>query len=105
MLRQPRTTFAVCLCAAVLMGCGGGGIPAPVSVTPPPPPAVKALLEDVARTGELGSGAEGVRTALTELKASNGPVAEELLKELDQLEKLSDPAKIKAKAKAMADKL
>lgn len=105
MRRTVRFSLGVYLCSAILVGCGGGGIPAPVAVTPPPPPAVKSLLEDVAKSGELGSGAEGIRTALTELKASNGPVAEELLKELDQLEKLNDPVKIKAKAKAMAGKL
>jgi hypothetical protein len=57
------------------------------------------MLEAVAQSGELGSGAETIREALTTQGAT------ELLKDLDELEKLSNPSQIKAKAKAMAEKL
>lgn len=101
MLRGPGSssclpTIALCL-SLFAIGCGGGAVSTPVE--PPPPPPAKAMLEAVAQTGELGSGAETIREALTTQGASD------LLKDLDELEKLSNPAQIKAKAKAMAEKL
>jgi Arc/MetJ-type ribon-helix-helix transcriptional regulator len=102
MMREFRKTAGIAVVALALVGCGGVKS---VPVSPPPPSPVKTMLEDVAKTGELGSGAEAIRTGLTEMKSSNAAVADELLKELDQLEKLQDPAKLKAKAKAMADKI
>lgn len=86
-----------------LLGCGGGV--SSTSVTPPPPPPAKAMLDEVATSGQLGSGASMIRDSLESLKASDAAKAEALLKELDELETMSDAAKIKAKAKAMADKL
>jgi hypothetical protein len=74
-------------------------------VTPPPPTPAKAMLTDVATSGELGSGAASIREALEALKKTDAAKGEELLKDLDDLEKTSNPAQIKAKAKAMADKL
>lgn len=91
-----------CLLVAGFAGCGG---PKKESVTPPPPTPAKALLSDVATTGELGSGASSIRDALTAMKATDGAKADELLKDLDELETMSDQTKLKAKAKAMADKL
>lgn len=86
-----------------LAGCGGSVESEPVQPASPPP--VKPMLEEIAASGEVGSGAETIREALTTLKASEGAKAEELLKDLDELEKLSDPSQIRQKAKAMADKL
>ncbi len=86
-----------------MLGCGGG-LKTEV-VTPPPPPAAKSLLEAVASSGELGSGAASIREALEKLKTTDAAKAETLLKDLDELEKTNAPAKIKEKAKAMAEKL
>lgn len=91
------------LTLALLAGCGNDVESVPVEA--PPPPAAKALLTDVANSGELGSGASLIRDSLEQLKTTDPAKAEPLLKELDELEGMSDPAKIKAKAKSMADKL
>jgi len=89
------------LVALVMVGCGGG--PAPIAVDPPATPAAaetaKSVLQTVADTGELGSGAEGLRTAIQEL---NKP---DLLADVDALESASDPEAAKAKAKEMLGKL
>jgi hypothetical protein len=90
------------LVVLVMVGCGDGG-PAPVAVQPPAQAtgsdAVKLILDGVASSGELGSGAEGLRTAV---KALNKP---ELLADVDALEGMTDPEAAKAKAKEMIGKL
>jgi hypothetical protein len=92
--------------ALVLMGFAAGcsNETAPVTVTPGPPP-VKAMLEDVAKTGELGSGMMEVESALNDMKATDPAKADKLLKEFAELQQASGPDEIKAKAKAMADQL
>ena len=97
--RYSATLLACCLVA----GCSSS-LPTE-QVTPPAPPAAKAQLSDVAASGELGSAASSIRESLEALKATDSAKAEELLKQLTELEGLADPAKIKAKAKAMADRL
>jgi hypothetical protein len=94
---------ALLLSSLVAAGCGGS-LPTQ-DVTPPAPPAAKAQLMDVANSGELGSAASSIRESLEALKATDSTKADELLKELTELEGLGDPNKIKAKAKSMADKL
>jgi hypothetical protein len=89
----------------LLTGCPGDPAVTSQSVTPAAPPAVKQMLEGVAQSGELGSGAQSIREELEKLKASDASKAEGLLKDLDALEKLTDPNQIKSSAKAMADKL
>jgi hypothetical protein len=93
-----RIVLLVALVA--VLGCGEEV----QSVTPPTaaPAAqgVKAMLLEIAETGELGSGAMELRENLQKVEG-----ADALLPELDSLESLTDPAQIKAKAKAMADKL
>lgn len=96
--------FFMSLSMIAIVGCGSANIP-DTAVTPPPAPPVKAMLDDVAKSGELGSGASLIREALEAMKATDAAKAEELLKEMTALEGLSDPAKIKAKAKAMSAKL
>ena len=95
---------AVLLLAAVT-GCGGGANIPEASVTPPPPSPVKAMLMDVANSGELGSGASLIREGLETMKATDPAKASVLLEELTALEGLEDPDEIKAKAQAMADQL
>ena len=88
--------------AAYLVGCG-----APAEqvekVAPAGPPPAKAMLEGVAASGELGSGAQEIRSALD--KESDPAKKEALLKDMDALEKAATPDEVKAKAKEMADKL
>jgi len=90
---------------AAMTGCGGGANIPEVSVTPPPPSPVKAMLMDVANTGELGSGASMIREGLEAMKATDPAKASVLLEELTVLEGLEDPAEIQAKAKSIADEL
>jgi hypothetical protein len=93
---------------AAIAGCGAKSFD---SVTVEPLPAVpaaqkaKTLLEEVAKTGELGSGAEEIKMTLEELKSADVAKGDELLKDMQQLEAARDPSAIKSKAKAMADKL
>lgn len=89
------------LTATVLLaGCGVNEVEEKVAPAGPPP--VKAMLEGVAQTGELGSGAMEIREGIEKL---DGPKAEELKNDLAELEKATTPEEVKAKAKAMADKL
>lgn len=87
---------------AFLLGCSNE--PAPVTQTPGPPP-VKAALEQIANTGEMGSGMMEVEQGLNELKKTDAAKADKLLKEYSELQLAKDPADVKAKAKAMADQL
>ena len=87
-----------------IAGCGPGQLPSE-TVTPVAPPAAKAQLTDVANSGELGSAASAIRESLEAMKATDSAKADELLNDLTALEGLTDPNQIKAKAKAMADKL
>lgn len=91
------------LCPLGLAGCGSPKI-TEEKVTPVAQDA-KKLLSAVAESGELGSGSMMIRAELEKLKSSNSSKAEELLKDLDELSKMSDPNQIKAKAQTMADKL
>jgi len=92
------------LLLAGAIGCGGANIPE-TAVTPLPPSPVKALLMDVANSGELGSTASTVRENLEAMKATDSVKADSLLNELTELEGLTDPDEIKAKASAMAEQL
>ncbi len=60
---------------------------------------------DVANSGELGSTASALRENLEAMKATDSVKADALLTELTELEGLSDPDEIKAKASAMAEQL
>lgn len=92
------------LLLAGAIGCGGANIPE-TPVTPSAPPPVKAVLMDVANSGELGSAASTIRENLETMKATDAVKADALLNELTELEGLTDPDEIKAKASAMAEQL
>lgn len=87
------------------LGCGGSDLPKPVSVTPTASPALKAMFEDLAQSGELGSGGEQIREELEKLKATDSAKGTELLADFEKLEKLADPEAVKAAAKKLAEKL
>lgn len=91
----------------VVAGCGEGIKSVPLN-TGAPPPAVdsaKAVLNDVANTGEMGSGMDSLKQSLEQIKQSDAAKGEALLTDLKALEGETDKEKIKAKAKEMANKL
>lgn len=91
---------------AVLVGCGSGTVgDTVIESTPAAAPPVKAMLEEVAESGQLGSGAMEIRDTLENMKAAGEPKAEELLSDMTKLEGAGSPDAIKKQAKAMADKL
>lgn len=90
-----------------LAGCGSGNAPdsnaADPSMAPPPP--VKTMLEDLARSGELGSGSESLRSELEKIKATDEAKGKALLADLDRIQKMQDPEQIKAAAQKLLEKL
>lgn len=96
------------LLVAAAVGCGSKSFES-ISVEPLPtvPPAQKAksMLESVASSGQLGSGAMELRTTLEELKKTDAAKGDLLLKDLQQLESTPEGAGMMAKAKEMAGKL
>jgi hypothetical protein len=101
--------IAVLLAASVLVvGCSGGTGPGPQKVTPPqvqPADAIRSALQSVAQSGQLGSEGLTIQENIEKLRATDSAKAEALAKDYQELEKLSDPAKVKAKAEEMLGKL
>ena len=92
------------LVALTLIGCGG---PTETTKKVTPPSAqeqIKMALQNVVDSGEIDSGLMTVRDKLAEMKATDAAKAEELLKDLDELEKTSGEA-AKTKATEMLGKL
>lgn len=87
-----------------MLGCGGHVATESVEVTPGPSP-VKLILEDVAKTGTFGSGMMEVQTELEAMKTTDAAKADKLLKQLEDLQKTTDPNQIKTKAKNLAAQL
>lgn len=105
-----RSWWLLIISVVVLTGCGGTGTP------PDLPNTEKALqvsgkdqlkqrLESVAQTGAGGSGLAGIREAIDAIKASDASLAEQLLKDMDALDKAQTPDQIKAIAGRMAVKI
>ena len=93
-----------------LVGCGGSSpvVPSKSSEAAQKLSGVdqiKERLKMIAETGSGGSAVSGMRAGLDEMKATNASLAADLLKDVEGLEKLQDPAKIKALASKMLDKL
>jgi hypothetical protein len=93
---------ALLLCVAV--GCGTS-TPSTEITPPPATDAIKMGLQSAAEQGVVDSGLVSVREELEKLKATDAAKAEDLLKDLAQLEKMSGADKIKSKAKDMIKKL
>jgi hypothetical protein len=83
-----------------LLGCSREPAPVPVTTTVSP---AKPVLEEISNTGQLGSGIMEVETAIEGMKKTDAAKAEKLSKELQDLRAETDEAKIKTKAKALAD--
>jgi outer membrane murein-binding lipoprotein Lpp len=98
------TSLAV-LGGLLIAGCGSGqqkmATPTEVKSTSASQ-SLKGWLDEVATTGELNSGVTLIPQMIDE---SAQPKAAELKKDLDDLNGLRDPAKIKAKAKEMSAKI
>ena len=96
----------VCMLAGVflLAGCGPGSEP-----VAPPDGGIKALIKgnlaNPAQTGQIGSETMAIEMDIKKLEAEDAALAATLTKDLAELKKASSPASVKAKAKAMADKL
>ncbi len=90
------------------LGCGGGNQLAPPPEGPPKS-AVSELREwvqGVAETGELDSFVEeGLPEAIEELKSEGVSNVDEIEKLANELAAASSPAEVKAKAKALLEKL
>lgn len=85
------------------VGCSGDRA---VPVTPPPAAEqLKVGLGEVSKAGQLGSAADGLATLISQLKESEPEKAAELEADLEKLRAARGPAAIRAKAKAMAEKL
>ena len=105
MLRFQKSAVVLSLVVLLVVGCGG---PQSVKVTPKNTPAVDAVkgaLDEVAKSGQLGSGGLTIQENLEKLKATDAAKADALLKDYGELAKAKDPQAVKAKANAMLGKL
>lgn len=94
--------WAVLACVLAVLGCGG----TTTKVTPPSPAEqAKVELEQIAKTGMVDSAVFLLRESLEELKKTDASKAEELLKALDELEKLQDKKKVQENAREMISRL
>ena len=92
-----------------MMGCGGSA-PAPTKSSETAQALsgkdeIKQRLKMIAETGSGGSAVSGMRAGLDKMKATEAPLAEDLLKDVEALEKLQDPAMVKALATEMLNKI
>ena len=66
---------------------------------------IKERLKMISETGSGGSAVSGMRAGLDQMKATEAELAADLLKDVEKLEKLQDPAKVKALAFQMLNKI
>lgn len=92
------------LALCTILGCGTS-TPSETVTAPPATDSIKMGLQSAAEQGVIDSGLVGVREELANLKKTDPAKADELLADLDQLEKTSGADKVKAKAKEMIGKL
>ena len=88
----------------IVLGCSPGS----VSVEQPddsPAEAVKRELETAAESGVLGSEMISIQENLEKMRGTDPAKADELLADLEQLQSMTDPAAVKAKASEMIGKL
>ncbi len=103
-------TFRRLLLASVvcLAGCGAKTFDsvAVEQVAPAPTEQVKAVLQGVVQSGELGSGTMELRPLIEQIKATDAAKGDRLLADLTQLEGMAgNPGAAKAKAQEMIGKL
>ncbi|XZE34088.1 hypothetical protein SH501x_004900 [Pirellulaceae bacterium SH501] len=93
-----------------IVGCGGGGNTEFTQVVDGAPKegieTLKTMLEELSKTGKpMGSGATVYQRQLDAISVTDLEKAKALQPYMDELQGLSDPAKIKAKAKEFLSKL
>jgi hypothetical protein len=89
-----------------LVGCGTADEPSSVNVTPPPATdSLKAALNDVIQSGQLGSGGMTIEQEIENLRASDAAKADALKADYEKLRTMGDPNQLKAKAQEMISKL
>ncbi len=103
-------TLACLLCmvlAAGFVGCNSGADNDEVIVNKDynPITELKSGLEGIEKSGRIGSGFGSLKGAIIDLRKKDAAKADALEKELNELAGLSDPAKVKAKAKEIIGKL
>lgn len=102
-----RRTLAALFCgAAFAIGCGdGSGSKPAVNVETAAKPSskdeLKKRLEEISVNGEGGSAAVGLRPFLEDLRQTDAGTADQLLKDLNQLESATNPDRARAIAKRM----
>lgn len=101
----------VCMLCAVLtagfVGCNSGADNDEVIVNKDYNPItdLKTGLEGIEKSGRIGSGFGSLKGAIIALRKTDAAKADALEKDLNDLAALSDPAKVKAKAKEIIGKL
>jgi hypothetical protein len=93
--------------SAVSIGCNSGADNNEVIVNKDYNPItdLKSGLEGIEKSGRLGSGFGSLKGSVIDLRKTDAAKADMLEKELTDLAALSDPAKVKAKAKEIIGKL
>jgi hypothetical protein len=101
-----RFWVAAAMLTAVCGGCGSATTtPTSVSVTPAAPPPLKALLEGLAQSGEIGSGQQAFMDQFAALEKSDAAKAEAIKADFDKLMSSTNPAETKKLAAELAAKL
>lgn len=102
---QSSRLLGFVLVALSLAGCGDAG-DAPVNVTPPTSTEqLKAALNDVVQSGQLGSGGMTIEQEIEKIRATDAAKADTLKKGYDELKAATSPEAAKAKAQEMISKL
>lgn len=98
--------FWVLVMAVLAVGCSSKEAGKGPAQQAPSANNAKAALQDVVKTGEVGSGLDDVRIYLEELKKTDAAKADPLLKEFNALTGTAGkPDQAKAKAKDLLSKL
>jgi hypothetical protein len=90
----------------ILAGCSAGSSSTAGPSSAPPPPPLKAIAENLSRSGEIGSAIVELEGALAELKKSDSAKAEAIKPLYEELVKSDgNPEKVKKAATNLASKL
>lgn len=94
------------------IGCSGDSATTPENVDPDtgmetlPGSELKSYLQEIAQNpAPVGSGIGRIRSGIDDVRASDAALADELSAEADQLERATEPDRIKTIAESMAGKL
>jgi hypothetical protein len=103
---HPAKQILIALLLSSIVGCGAVTDDQPKTVTPPSSTeAIKAVLNDLAQTGQMSSGVMTLETEIEKLRPTDAAKADKLKQDYEQLKTLNNPAQIQAKAKEMLTKL